>query len=1010
MQCFPLALQQAVSYIKVQNMKLQNVGSHFNIACYLNFFKDNSKVVLNYSFPDDSYIDYTQTVYITWNVTLDLLRKSENGNEALKIMNILSYMDPEDIPIEIFLKLVNDYDVLSSALDILKQYSMITIHHKIISSEQQVGMINVHGLVQEVIRLKLVEDKEDRLILEEALQIFTRKNVNDRTLNHAMSVWDYSSKVDFFSEDIRRYCVWVSIYICSELLVNSRFMELNSFVQKAIESCNLLPKDDIIAQGCLLHLIHIKGGVLRILGKCKDSEESFQNVASHIETVYSKTLSLINKRDSAMTLIKQGNYNEAINILKETKTLLSPSVSSDSEEFLENVFDLEGKYECLYQSLNFSKEDDFIKTIDLGKKNIIALLYFQQGKYTEALKEFKELVDIGRNVLGENHPKILWFQTNIAKILREQAKLDEALKLLEEIYEKQKTVLGKDHLDTLETLFCKGEILEDQEKFNDSLRIYQEVLENRITKLGKDHQSSLKACTSIGNIFYKLKDYDKALERYNEVLSKSDNLDIIIKIGEIYFNKGEINRALVIFEDAMKVIQDKFGCDHYTYLFVSTHIAELYQKQGKYDLALEHYQNIFEIKKNELGENHPDCLFIKYNIAITLFLKKELNKSLEMSCELLGKMNGILGADHPQSLSVRNNISAILVLQDRLDEALQECKASIEIQKLNPERNGRNITVTKKILVDIFSKQNKHEEVLKLLTETLENQESVSHNNPLTIGDTKSEIALCLIRLNKPQRAIKFVRESFNIFKSVLGPEHPKTVIQSDLLQYLSPHCLFAAVTQKKTTEFIKELVTSGCDFDIQDDEGRTLLHHAVNQGNIETVKYLLSIGVDVTQVTEKGNSCLHVAVLKGNRDVVKVLLQYSSHFRLKEFIDIRTNLRGMAALHVASINDNLDLVRTLLNHGAKYNILNNDTKRPIDLAKDKEVKSILKLVEINFNLVSWGSIKADELNALKEEDLVAMVNARNENGQTLLQHAISKSDKISAQRLLEILQKMKVI
>ncbi|XP_014271440.1 uncharacterized protein [Halyomorpha halys] len=1059
MEYFPLALQQAVSFIKVQNMKLQNIGSHFNITSYLNRLKEKSKDVLNFPFPEDSDIDYTKTVYITWNVTLDLIRKSENGKEALKIMNILSYMATEDVPIDIFLNVVNGYDALSCALDILKQYSMIMIHHKIISLEQQIVMVNVHGLVQEVIRLKLVEEKKNKLVLEEALMIFTkRENVNENTLNHAISVWDYSSKDGLLSEDKRRYGSLVSTYISIELLKSNRYTQLYSFGKEAIALYSSFPKDDKGVQGCLMILKQNEGIALRVLGKYKNAMKNFEEVLSSSGTMHGidNPYSLMVKSFLAETLLKEGNYSEAIElssqliekdplssdgkltlakalssqgkddealgILNEVKKNINQSDSTDSKEFLAHVLHLEGKFEDslhLYQTLDYSKNDNSIKTHkDLDKKFNIAQLYFAQKKYTEALKEFKEVVEIGRKSFGENHPETLYSQSIIAEILRRQSKFDKALKLFEKTHEKQKTVLGKDHPDTLQTLFGKAITLEDQEKFNDSLRIYQEVLEKRITKFGKDHPSSLEARTSVGDIFFKLKDFDKALEKYNEVLSikkkakrKADNLDLMIKIGKVYFNKSEIDRALTIFKDAIKVIKDTSGSDHSEYIPVSTHIAKIYKKQGKYDLAIEYFKNIFEIKKKQVGEDDPGSLAAKYEIAMTLSLKEEYNESLKIYRELLKKMNGILGNDHPRSLAVRNNISAILLLQDKFDEALRECKTSMEIQNLNPERNEGNITVTKKILVEIFSKQNKHEEVLKLLTETLETQESLLSKNPLSIADTKSEIAKSLIRLNKPQRAIKFIRESFLTFKAVLGTEHPKTVMQKDVLQYLSAvEELFTAVKQNKNTEFIKELVASGCDFDTQDDEGRTLLHHAVNQGNIETVRYLLAIGVDFTQVTEKGNSCLHVAVLKGNGDIVKVLLKHLFPNKSKELIDIRTNLGGMTALHVAAKNDNLDLVKTLLHYGAKYNILDNDKKRPVDLAKDKEVKSILQLVEENFKFVSCGGIKADEINALKKEDLLAVVNARNEKGQTLLQVASINGDQLSARGLSEILQKMKII
>ncbi|XP_066905779.1 uncharacterized protein, partial [Halyomorpha halys] len=431
MQYFPLALQQAVSFIRVRNMKLQNIGSFFNITCYLNLLKEKSKDALNFSFPEDSDIDYTNTVYITWNITLDLIRKSENGEEALEIMNILSYMAPEDVPVEIFLNVMND-DALSSALGILKQYSMISIHHKIISIEQEVVVVNVHRLVQEVIRLKMVEEKKNKSVLEKALLIFKeRENVNNKTLNHAISLWNYSSEDGILPEDRRRYCSLVSTYISIELLISERYTELTTFGQTAIALSSTLPMNDIMVQNCLLSLKQHRGIALQILGKYKCAEQSFLEALLHSETMYGKknSLSSFDKGRLADTLIMQGNYgeainlcnelienyplfwpvkatlakalisqgkvNEATNILKEIRENLNQSESNESKEILACIFQLEGKYEdalCLYQSLGYRSENKFRRTLN------IAQLYLAQKKYPEALNELKGVLNIGRKI------------------------------------------------------------------------------------------------------------------------------------------------------------------------------------------------------------------------------------------------------------------------------------------------------------------------------------------------------------------------------------------------------------------------------------------------------------------------------------------------------------------------------------------------------------------------------------------------------------------------------------
>jgi ankyrin repeat protein len=71
-----------------------------------------------------------------------------------------------------------------------------------------------------------------------------------------------------------------------------------------------------------------------------------------------------------------------------------------------------------------------------------------------------------------------------------------------------------------------------------------------------------------------------------------------------------------------------------------------------------------------------------------------------------------------------------------------------------------------------------------------------------------------------------------------------------------------------------------------KDTDGRTPLHHAVNNGNLDIVSTLLKNGAEVAQITNKGNTPLHVASSKGYREVVEVLLQYVIFYELNDFIN----------------------------------------------------------------------------------------------------------------------------
>ncbi len=98
LQHFPLALQQAVAYIKERDIALKNVGLKFEISDYLKRYKEEAEKLLDFKFPKDSDNSYTKTTFITWRITIDKNQKNnpEYGQQAKrKYLDIIAYIAPD---------------------------------------------------------------------------------------------------------------------------------------------------------------------------------------------------------------------------------------------------------------------------------------------------------------------------------------------------------------------------------------------------------------------------------------------------------------------------------------------------------------------------------------------------------------------------------------------------------------------------------------------------------------------------------------------------------------------------------------------------------------------------------------------------------------------------------------------------------------------------------------------------------------------------------------------------
>jgi hypothetical protein len=145
----PLALVQATAYIKYNKVSI----SRYSELCEKNkCHLLNSKILPS---------DYKASVYITWDITTEAIRKE--SLLAVSLLNVCAYLASNDIPNFLFEMFTNtagnnpDLEVFEEALGKLYCYSMLVINKQNCSS-------SIHRLVQEVIRLNLGEKRTNNLM------------------------------------------------------------------------------------------------------------------------------------------------------------------------------------------------------------------------------------------------------------------------------------------------------------------------------------------------------------------------------------------------------------------------------------------------------------------------------------------------------------------------------------------------------------------------------------------------------------------------------------------------------------------------------------------------------------------------------------------------------------------------------------------------------------------------------------------------------------------------------
>lgn len=198
----PLALEQAVAYMEQTGCEPVE---------YAKLFEEERGALWG---AEEHPLDYKDTVATTWNVSIRRIR--QESEDAADLMNLLAYLAPEDIPLELLEAGAVDLpkNLPSAFSSTVKVQSIVRALTRYSLVEERNGLLNVHRLVQAVVRDHLLSD-EQRLWLSAALKLtgvngsFIFDYTSPKTwrqctiiLPHALSVVDHAEQISLDPEAV----------------------------------------------------------------------------------------------------------------------------------------------------------------------------------------------------------------------------------------------------------------------------------------------------------------------------------------------------------------------------------------------------------------------------------------------------------------------------------------------------------------------------------------------------------------------------------------------------------------------------------------------------------------------------------------------------------------------------------------------------------------------------------------------------------------------------------------
>jgi len=550
----PLALEQAAAFLE---------DNEADIEGYLNELTNRGLKVLEEGKPLDKY--YKETIRTTWKISFTKVSKEDKAAEQL--LNLIAYMQPDAIPLEIFSHGGKHLpDPLKSKTQNNTQFSKtagLLIKYSLVKKNVSLNTLSIHRMVQEVIQEMLADVKDEKQWIEAGIKAvnecfpFDLDNTHEWPKGNRLSpcgleLCGHAEKSELWLEEAGRLLNQVGAYN----KVRAQFDDALSILKRA----------------------------LAVLEKTYGSDHP--NIATCLSNV-GGVLSVKGDYDGALM-----NNRRALAIDEKYYGPDDPNVARDL--------------------------------------NNIGLVLKDKGEHNEALKYYRRALEIFGKAYNPDHPKVAISLNNIGQALHEKRDYDGALINFHHALAINEKTLGSDHPGIAININNIGAVLHDLGDYDGALNKYNHALEIDEKTYGPDHPDVAIDLNNIGMVLDAKGDYDGALKNFNRALEIDkktygpDHPDVAIdlnNIGGALHAKGDYDGALNKYNHALEIDEKTYGPDHPNVAIRLSNIGLVLKDKGDYDGARVNYERAYGIMRKVFGENHPSTITVKRNLDLLARLR-----------------------------------------------------------------------------------------------------------------------------------------------------------------------------------------------------------------------------------------------------------------------------------------------------------------------------------------------------------------------------------------------------
>ena len=629
MGCLPLALIHAGATI------LSGVCS---LETYLDFFEKTWDRIRQRKEPNaaSQISDTNAAIYTSYELIHHGLstRKTPAGEDALDLLRIFSFLDRQQIKLNIFLRAASNPEI--ELTDELRKDGERKAHDKVIPKRTPAQTLR--NLIMRII--SLLSQMGHRPVLPRFLSESPKPGAfYELRLREGLKELSQMSLINTSSGPRDCYSMHAAVHLWARQRPEMTIVEQAVWCQMAatiISRAILLPplgdteEDEAFRRDLLPHVRHVQ----------------------HVERTIQ--IAFATNRESRRKLLPVLNppmtSDRLLQLVKFSLVYAEGHQLGEAERLQTYVADFAIRY--------LGKENT--KTINIMR--LLSWTYWQLARVDEAVELQKQALNACIKVLGREHPETLQIMDSYGSSLWLQGNIPESREMHTVAVEGLTKALGHDHVQTLKAMGGLGRAVGKDFDFTEAIGIQSQAFAGLKKKLGQSHSATLEAMDNLAMAHFdraayrrgQQGDLDRALELEAEVFKMRldrfgrehhHTLWAGLNLARIKAVIGETDEALSIFLPGHAVVRRDLGADHFIYLFGELHHGRILMCAKRYEDAERILCKVVESHQKKRS-GHPDRLLAMFSLIKCRNVLGKENQTALLLEELVEGTKALFGPDH----------------------------------------------------------------------------------------------------------------------------------------------------------------------------------------------------------------------------------------------------------------------------------------------------------------------------------------------------------------------------